>query len=625
MRRLLGGAITGAGVGLLIAGVDAWSGAAAMLRNNMSPPVPFMLRTLALSAGIGAALGALFSPLPPARHLAALTAIYVALELWVAPAGAFVRAVSAGTPLVAAGLVAASRRLLRGRPWLAASAALALAGGAVLVPWLAATVRVVPPPEPATRVTPPAGAPDVVVVVLDTVRADHVSAYGYRRPTTRNFDALARQGVLFLDAVSPATWSLPAHASLFTGQFPSTHGAHDEHRYLDDAAPTLAETLAAAGWDTRCFTANAWISDGLGLTRGFGWCDEAWREGALARGFSFVRRLVERFGWSAPDKGGGDVATHFERWIADRPPDDRPAFAFLNFVEAHFPYHQLPPEYLRHFTTRSHAELRRVSLALLADQFGWGAVDAEAVRAAAVDMYDGGVLYADMLLGRVMRAIRRHGTDDRTILVALSDHGELLGERGAFGHGDSLVEPMLRVPLAIRYPRRIRPGTRVGTPVSTAGMYATVLDLAGVKPPKTPHVASLLPTLTSEGARHPAVAEQFQRPATAASGDPLLRGGTRFRAYRTGTLKLFETVPGGVHLFDLAEDPAEARDLAADRQADVARLAAELDTWRAALAMPPLDAPVARGATPAVDPAAEERLKALGYVQGSPRNARGPE
>src|SRR5262249_126880 len=147
-----------------------------------------------------------------------------------------------------------------------------------------------PPPRAAAR----AGAPDVVLVVLDTVRARNLSLYGYTRETSPDLAAIAKDGTLFLAATSPAPWPLPSHPSLFTGRYPASHGAHGEHRYLDARWPTLADVLRRAGYETFCFTANPWISDGLGLTRGFDYQDLSWREAAGAGlGFSFTHRLLD--------------------------------------------------------------------------------------------------------------------------------------------------------------------------------------------------------------------------------------------------------------------------------------------------------------------------------------------
>ncbi|HYC54475.1 MAG TPA: sulfatase [Candidatus Binatia bacterium] len=462
-------------------------------------------------------------------------------------------------------------------------------------------------------------APDVVVVVMDTVRASSMSAYGYALPTTPVFDALAKDGALFLDATSPSTWSLPSHASLFTGLYPSVHGADSDHRYLDEGHPTLAQILAEAGFDTLAFTANPWISDHLGLTRGFAWSDEAWRRAASGKAFFFIFRLLDRMGFGEDDKGGDVVASDFEQWSAKRPEDARPAFVFLNFLEAHFPHHQLPQEYLQRFTRRSTEELHEHSTALFATQFG-AALSPEkiaATREPAREMYDAGVLYTDALLGRVVEAIRKRGMLDNTLLVVLADHGELLGEHGEFGHGLTVYEPGIRVPLLLRYPPKIQ-GARVETPVSTAGVYATVLDVTGIAPHAKVSVGSLLPAVQGRPAGSPVICERASMEGSGQGRtDPLAQGNVRLRTYRAGSHKLIQTSAGQSFLFDLLSDPGEERNLAELQPQKLQEITAELDTWRTALGIPAIDAaPSERKPAPEeLDPAAKERLRALGYVE----------
>jgi arylsulfatase A-like enzyme len=621
---VLTGALAGASYAVLAGAAEAWLAMPIVIQNRFVPSLGLFGETTGLSMLLGALLGIACAPLLAVRrgrlwHLAAVTALWGALALWTAPDAASFRWIGVGVPLLAFFLVALGRRVGQRWRWAPPALALGLLLGALVTPmvYMAATTPA-RPPIPSLPPAPP-GAPDVVMVVLDTVRADHVSAYGYQRPTTPAFDALALDSALFLDASAPGTWSLPSHASLFTGLFASAHRAHDEHRFLDPGPPTLAETLAAAGYDTRCFTANPWISDSLGLTRGFAVSDEAWRTAAMGRSFMFVFRLLDRLGFGSTDKGGADVATHFEDWVRTRPAQAPPAFAFLNFAEAHFPYHQLPASYLTRFTTVPQGELRALSLQLFAAQFGSEAVD-PAAAVVATAMYDGGVLYADMLLGRVVKALRRRGSLDRTIVVVLSDHGELLGEHGEFGHGRSLYEPVLHVPLLVRYPLHIRTSARVALPVSTVGVYATVLDLIGIAPTTPLHVGSLLPALTGEAVRGPVLAEQYvaahgSAPRAGAAGS-LLDKDDRFRSYRAGTHKIIEAAKGNTaYFFDLAKDPGEAHDLRDAAPAEAARLEQELRAWRAALALPALAAATRDGGVPAIDPAARQRLRALGYVQ----------
>jgi arylsulfatase A-like enzyme len=624
VRTLARAALAGAGFGLAVAGVETWVGARQLIVLNIKPPFAILVEGALVEIGVGVLLGVVAAPLlrsPRGRawHTAALALGWVAVALYASPDSPGFRLFSLLGPVGGLALVLLGRPLGRRRPALPGLLGAAVLLAAIGVPVGRAWLRT---PAPLARATPPParpGAPDVAVVVLDTVRADHVSAYGYARSTTPTFDALAREGALFLDAVSPATWSLPAHASLFTGRFVSGHGAHEEHRFLAAGMPTLAETLAAAGWDTRSFTANAWISDTLGLTRGFAWTDEAWRHGDVGRSFHPAFRLLDRLGLGVADKGGGLAASNFERWAAGRPGDAPPAFAFLNFIEAHFPYHQLPPEYLGRFTDTARGELQTLSMRLFAAQFGDPIPDSGETLPLATAMYDAGILYADHLLGRVVEALRRRGSLDRTVLIVLADHGEMLGEHGEFGHGLSLYEPVLHVPLLVRFPPRIPAGTRVAAPVSTVGVFATVCDLAGVAAPPTLQGPSLAAALDGGGPPRAVLAERYATlllgGTASASADPLLRADVRFRTLRAGRMKLVQSSRGPAYLFDLAADPGEEHDLAPADPATVGRLEAELEVVRAGLGLAALDAPVQDGAAPAVDPAARERLRALGYVE----------
>jgi arylsulfatase A-like enzyme len=336
--------------------------------------------------------------------------------------------------------------------------------------------------------------------------------------------------------------------------------------------------------------------------------------------FAFIPRLLARFGVDAEDKGGRDVAASFVRWLRERTDDARPAFVFLNFIEAHFPYHQLPDEYLERFTNRSRSELREISLELLAAQFGGEIRDPASARGPALDMYDGGVLYSDHLLGRVVDALQERGTLDDTILVVMSDHGEILGEHGDFfGHGPSLYQPMIRVPLLVRYPPRVARGVRVERPVSTVGVYATILDLAGIELPPTLHVGSLLPVVNGREGGGPILSERHKASAMVdieiEHDDPLMHGDRRYRAYRLGNWKLIETSAGGPVLFDVAADPSESRNLAAAQPTELARLESRLAGVRAELGLPAIDATLENGAIPELDPETKAKLRELGYVE----------
>ncbi len=629
MNHLWRSLVLGIAFGLAAATVETWLNLIGFAVRRFGPGPLFFTWVVVLQTALGALLGVVAMPLLRLRggqylHAVALGLCWWGLERWVSletPLFAAFEVVPpiAATLLVLLGLLIARRR--PALPW--GVAAVALAGG-LAAPQI--YLRSITPAEPARAELPPARPddPDVVLVVLDTVRALNVSSYGYARATAPELDRLAAEGALFLDATSPSTWSLPSHASLFTGRYPSSHGAHGEHQYLDARFPTLAQALATGGYETYCITANAWISDGLGLTRGFAWQDEALiAQSAVGKSFNFIFRLLDWLGFDESDKGGGAVAESFEAWVRARPAEGgRPAFVFLNFIEAHFPYHKLPRRSLFEFTDRAYGDLRKISIDLMAQQFGGKSQPLDVVSEPARDMYDGGIVYSNELLRRVVEALRAQGTLDRTVLVVLADHGEILGERGAFfGHGPSLYQEAVGVPLVMRYPPRIPAGTRVAPPVSTVGVFATLLDLAGLEPPPTLQVASLAPLAagaTQDGGG-PVLSELhvFREVASGdARPDPQMHGDRRYRLLRDGNLKLVVSSKGDTFLYDLAAAPKETRNLAAERPDEVARMQARLAAAQQQNALPAIDAVLATGEEPPeLDEATRERLRALGYSE----------
>jgi arylsulfatase A-like enzyme len=620
-------AAIGAGFGLAAAAIDLWF----MFLGVLARRMPLSWSTLAESALVLIALGTVLGLLNSISlrsqrraamllHLAGLCGAWLLVESWVwieawtYALTSLARPLGAGAFMLVVLLLERSGR--RFAPLLWALAALAIAGVFAPGAYVAATT----PDTPPRAALPPAreGAPDVVLVVLDTIRADHMGSYGYTRDTSPTFDGLAREGAWFADATAPGTWSLPSHASLFTGRYPSSHGATRSRSALDDRYPTLAQVLAARGYETFCFTANAWISDGVGLTRGFAVQSLSWK--TELGGSSFKGRLLDRIGLGPADKGGARVAHDFAGWRSARAAGAPPAFVFLNFLEAHVPYHRLPREYSSRFTDLPRAELRRISLDIIAQPLGGPKVDLSVVTTPARAMYDGGVAYTDELLRRVVDALRESGTLDRTILVVLADHGEVLGERGNyFGHGPSVYQSVVHVPLLVRYPPRVAPGTRVNRPVSTLGVFATVLDLAEIEPPPTLQVGSLVRTADG-GAEAPILSEMISKltadPNDAAT-DPQMLAGQHLRAYRSGSWKLVESNLGGPFLFDLARDPTEARNLATERPEELKRLAGELEAARVRLGLPKLSeiSRLTSAPAPELDAETQQRLRDLGYLQ----------
>jgi arylsulfatase A-like enzyme len=237
------------------------------------------------------------------------------------------------------------------------------------------------------------------------------------------------------------------------------------------------------------------------------------------------------------------------------------------------------------------------------------------------DMYDGGVLYTDVLLGRIVDAIRAGGALDDTVLIVMADHGESLGEKdGYYGHGPSLYQEGISVPLIVRYPPRIPAGVRIDTPVSTVGAFATILDLAGVEAPPTLQVGSLAPLAQGERVSPgPVLSERMKATALGAAetkpDDRQMWGGVRYRVLRHGSWKIVESSEGEFWLYDLASDPHELSNLAEARPRELARLKGALVAARVDLDLPELDADFAAAAMPELDAATQNRLRELGYIE----------
>ncbi len=326
---------------------------------------------------------------------------------------------------------------------------------------------------------PPEGAPNVLLLILDTVRALDLSVYGYDRPTTPSLEHLAARGVTFDHAISPAPWTLASHAAIFTGRHPSELSASWEAP-LDRRFPTLAEAFRDRGYLTTGFAANiVYVSDESGLARGFAHYDAVrvtpWTialsarilnyilETDLVRGLPGLRDLLWR-------RGAGELRVTIADWLASHP--GRPWFAFANFYDAHNPY--LPPApwdtlFLGRVPWRERNPWVRQTEPLSVAQ-------AKIER----DAYDGTLAYLDHELGAMLDDMEARGLLRNTIVIVTADHGEEFGEHGLLGHGNSLYLQSVHVPLIVAWPGRIPAGRRIESTVSLSDLAATALDLAGL-------------------------------------------------------------------------------------------------------------------------------------------------
>jgi arylsulfatase A-like enzyme len=360
----------------------------------------------------------------------------------------------------------------------------------------------------ASRPLPPAGSPNVLLIVLDTVRADRLSLYGYPRATSPTLEHLAHQGIRFDEARATAPWTLPSHASMFTGRWPWEISAR-WMTPLTAGFPTLAEYLGSRGYATAGFVANTvYCSYDTGLSRGFTHYEDyvldlarlaPFRTAVLVdRGVDLAGRLgvaASRTVGVGPFRQGLEallrpllatgrknaalVNREFLDWLSHRAEPGRPFFAFLNFLDAHAPY--LPPEgTTAHFGIRPQADLDFV---VLVEE--WASVDKlklpRRYQMLARDSYDNCLAYLDERLGELCGQLRRLGVLDQTLVIITSDHGEELGEHDLFDHGESLYRPEVRVPLLLVLPAGRQQRATVSEPVSLRDLPATVVDLVGLE------------------------------------------------------------------------------------------------------------------------------------------------
>ncbi len=514
--------------------------------------------------------------------------------------------------------------------WLAgpraqAGLAAVFAGAVLAVSFVPPAIAPAVPPRPAA---PPLTAtrerPNVLLVVLDTLRADHLGTYGYPKPTTPFLDELARQGVVYERAHSAGVWTLTGHASLFTGRVPSRSGVNEEDLFFDEDLPTIASVLERAGYETTGFCNNPWVAPWTGLDRGFQDLRQVWRE-PYTTNLTLGRMAYQYSYWRATgDQAVGGVVKTSEQlldWI-DRRDRSKPYFAFVNLLEVHEPL-DWRDAYTPPFVPPGDSELavRNVNQNPYAV---WGGnlvmTDADFARYAA--MYDGELRYLDDHLSRLFEALRARGALDDTVVIITSDHGELMGEHGVMGHHLALWQGVIHVPLIVLDPAaKGAAGTRVSEVVSTIDVFPTLLSRVGVEDAATlaPLQGRVLPT-ASGGGEGWAVAEELTprfdidvmkhlKPKV----DVEALYAHRHRTAIRGNWKLISKDESPDQLFDLAADPGETKDVASERPDVLASLRADLDAWYAR--HPAILKGGGDASAGGPDAATREQLKNLGYVQ----------
>ena len=442
----------------------------------------------------------------------------------------------------------------------------------------------------------------VILVSIDTLRADHLSGYGYARPTTPAIDRLAKDGVLFSNARSQAPWTLPSHASLFTSLYPSVHGvrAFNNMRFLDSGGTnrlepwnlTLAELLQASGYRTAGIASAPWLDEPFGLDQGFETSD-------VDRNHTASLLVDKAIAW------------------LDRPSPE-PTFLFLHFFDVHD--YSSPEPFATRFSDESYAGPLRDEVSRIGNNLYDNLSNED--LAYAVAKYDAALQYVDHELERLFDHLRRTETYDETLVVLTSDHGEEFWEHGAAGHGYGLYDEQLRVPLVIKPPAEAR--VRYAERDVMAGgidVMPTILDYLGLPSPNPMQGISLRRFVETD-ARPPARSLISEATLTRHNRS-VVRDSRKYIANRLPPTDLLDFGFLGVNLrafylfrsdevFDLASDPSESTNLLHAQPEQAERLRSELieytRTWRT-----PLGPQTPR--TMEVDEETLQELRSLGYIR----------
>jgi len=420
---------------------------------------------------------------------------------------------------------------------------------------------------------------DVVLIVLDTTRADRLSVYGHERPVSPNLEKLARDSVVYERAWSTASWTLPSHASLLTGQYPTAHGAHitpftdpdsngKNPAHLRESAVTIAELLGGRGYRSAAFAGAGWLSPEFGLLQGYE-VQDAENNRTL------------------PAKQISDRALD---WI-DSLADDEPMHLLLNYFDPHWPYDPKPP-FNRFAKGREH-----IKIPSLGDVLGGKKPSEEQIQKM-LDLYDGEIEYMDRHVGRVLDALRRTGRYDNAMIVVIADHGELFGEHGDLGHGAWLWEELVRIPLIVHYPGGRNGGTRETAMVSTVDILSWIGAELELSLPADVNGMAV-------GERKLVLAEEFP------NGLFLKFGGDEMsRSLVAGVKwpwKLISKNNGVRYLFRLEDDPAETTAIEDTTVIDAVR--SSIEATQSSIIVPEVDR------TRKLSPDAEAQLRELGYLE----------
>ncbi len=481
--------------------------------------------------------------------------------------------------------------------------------------------------------------PNVVLVVMDTTRADD----GFDSAVAPTLADIGTAGARATEAIAAAPWTLPSHASMLTGTYPSKHGAHAGHELLDDSLSLLPELFQEAGYDTVCVSNNTWLSIESGFDRGFDSFQQMWQlvQSSTALGelvdvteerrFKAVARkiidgnpvanvanvLYRHLVRDRSDKGGERTTEWINQWLEDRE-DDNPFFLFTNYLEPHLEYRP-PKRRADQFLPNTHTyeeavEIPQEPWEYAAGNLELGDADFRALRG----LYRAEIAYLDEQLAELKRALIKSGEWENTVLIVTADHGENIGHHGLMDHQYCLYDSLVHVPLVVQGGQFDDYG-EITDLVSLTDIAPTLLDVAGIEAPKARESfqgRSFHPD--SDDSSHEFVISEYMAPQP--SMDALERHvedlpseiyefDRSLRSIRTTEHKLVRGSDGTTELYDLVNDPGETTNVSGERPALVEQLSGKLDEWIHAFDQAETDGDVL------IEGNRKKQLENLGYIQ----------
>ncbi len=492
--------------------------------------------------------------------------------------------------------------------------------------------------------------PNVVLVVLDTQRIDRLGCYGYDRPTTPRLDAFAADARVYETCLSAGVWTLPSHASIFTGLFPCEHGANMNYFVLDEDFYTMAELLARLGYETVAFSNNPAIEPNGSLSQGF----HRVIEPVLlheARGnsvYRFVDEVLHPAGvmgtWlgaaTARDDGAKFTNQLVARWLDER--ETGPFFLFINYMEPHSPYRPHLPHRRLFVPSEDLDASYRIPWSIFRE-FEFSLLKRDSFSPAILQLlshvYDAETRVLDDYVGELLEILAAHVPLDDCLVIIVADHGQNLGEHHLLRHNWCVYDTLAHVPLIIRYPKRLSPG-RTDRLVQTTDLLPTVMDAVHGQPVRTPSTfgRSLFPPPSGQPQPPPASSPGTAEGAAAdltgpvavieltSTGkvttslirrrldpqfDPTPFEGV-FRAIRQGPWKYIVSPGGRQELYHVVDDPGELTNLIGIHRDVARRLAERLEEWLSTARQHPPR--TGQEKVPAMNKETQERLRQLGYL-----------